>query len=260
MPSPKGTNKSRAFILPMKMTKQQALALDAELNNRARFSADLPDEAKGLKTGEDDGPDDPRARLLNWIDQKIEAGNDAEVAGLLEQLEGGGARGRVSSDQTSEMLKHFLRGKGMSDDDIRTACDLARDVALGIGSSARRGGAFNQGAGGALSEQRGQFNRPTETPASRDACLEEELGIEPAKDYRNRRMDGRDARRVGRDERMSFDYAYGMLPTIEAARPRRRRSERAMANDAAASDHFARMFPEAARIGTSEHDCSKHRR
>jgi hypothetical protein len=158
----------------------------------------------------------------------------------------------VISDQTRSTLAHFLRGKGMSEDDIRRACDIG----LGIGRSTKFGGAFGGNFGGNLHSEIDQPRTRPSDPSSRDACLEEELGIEPAKDYRNRRMHGRDSRRMGGD-RLDFGMLYGLEPTIAAAQPRRRRTANQIAMDTAGHDTFERMFPEATRVGWSEHDFSR---
>jgi hypothetical protein len=221
MPSPKRTNKANAYIVPMRISERTALALDQRRDDDDTFAstrADLIEPSKPKKLG------------------------DQEVSGLLSQLEG---RRGASDDEDDEQeqngrrerLAHFLRGKGLSEDDIRTACD----VSLGIGGSAKFGGALAGGMGGGLQDRIG------EQPSSHDAgfCAEERMGIEPLKD--RGRLAGRD-RRVGRDD---FGMLFGMLPTferLEAQRPRRRTSDRQLGMDARAVDSFNSRFPNAARI------------
>jgi hypothetical protein len=262
MPSPNGTNYANAYIVRQRVARDWRGMAHDEWNGSLPKRGDRPDPAQMRETGQDDEPDDARERLMNLISQRLNDGNDQQVAELLGRFEGHGAVSEqrpgsgMSLDARVENLARFLRGKGMGDRDVRTACDLMRRAYgasgddLGIGKSARFGGASTgSNFGGNL---HGEVDQPDANPASRDACLEEELGIEPAKDYRNRKMDGRDSRRFGRDERMSFDYAYGMLPTWESMQPRRRRSARAMAMDdqvrAQSEATFNAMFPMAARI------------
>jgi hypothetical protein len=158
----------------------------------------------------------------------------------------------AKDDENGELrsrLAAYLRSRGMSERDIVTACDIS----LGPQRSAMRGGAFNEGFAGNLhSEVRQQPQEPLTSPASSDRAMtyEEMSGCEPA----------RDSRRFGRDSRMSFDQIFGMLPTLESMQPRRRMSEKALAMDAAARGSFEKMFPEASRIGSSEHDFTAHRR
>jgi hypothetical protein len=261
MPSPRGTNKARAYIIPTQIDQRTAMALDqggpsnGSRSQSGRLSPDLVDP---LKNGaSDDERDDPRSRLMNWIDQKIESGNDQEVAGLLQQLEGHGAAGEqrkgegFSLDDQVANLSRFLRGKGLDDLAVKTACDLARrawgrDQELGIGKSAKFGGSFGGGQGGNLHGERDQPElRALSDPGAKDFMTYEEMtGCEPA------RPRG-DSRRFGRDSRMGFDYVFGLLPTLEAReaeRTRRRRSDRQLGMDARAVDSFNARFPNAARI------------
>jgi hypothetical protein len=146
-------------------------------------------------------------------------------------------------DERIAKLAGYLRGKGMSEDDIRTACD----VALGIGKSTRMGGNFGGNFGGALHSEVDQPDRESLTsPAARDLAglsWEEQAGIEPIKDRGDRAM----RPRLAGDDR-SFEAAYGLVPTYEAIRPRRPVSDRQLALDAAAQRSFDQMFPEASRI------------
>jgi hypothetical protein len=232
MPSPRGTNHANAYIV------------------RQRVPVDL----RGLAHDED-----PNGRLKRLVAQRLANGDeeDDQFAGSRADLVDVAKEREFGEDDEEELngrralLASYLRGKGMSEDDIRQACDL-----LGPQESALRGGAPAGNFGGAL---HGSTAQPSGSPSSRDACLEEELGHEPSKDFRNRRMDGRDARRFGRDSGLGFDQLYGLVGPggVFASQPRRRRSERAMANDAAASEIFERMFPEGRRIGTSEHDFTR---
>jgi hypothetical protein len=206
--------------------------MERAIRQRADRGADLPDLAKEREFGEDDEPaDDPRARLLRLIGQRLENGNDQEVASLLGRLEGHGAVSEQRPGASAlDQLRHFLRGKGMSEDDIRTACDLS---GLGPQRSAMRGGGTAGGAGGALH-------------ATSDAglCAEEQMGQEPVKDR---------GRGIGRDD---FGMLFGLQDKVqqirEATAPRRRRSERELAMDdqarARAESSFNKMFPNAARI------------
>jgi hypothetical protein len=249
MSSPKKTNVSNAWILPMKIDRRTAMALD-QGNRRDEFAAtraDLSDPAKRREVGEDD---DPRSRLMNWIDQKIEAGNDQEVSGLLEQLEGHGASGEqrggegMSLDDQVANLARFLKGKGMGDRDVRTACDLARD-ALGIGESTKFGGVFGGNMGGNLRSQVSQPDTNPTDPAARDRnfmTYEEAAGACPYSGDRGSRPIG------GRD---SFEELFAKQDKVQQARemmrPRRRRSEREIAMDSG-TESFLEMFPEARRI------------
>jgi hypothetical protein len=248
MPSPKGTNKANMWLLkvPVAAETGRPLAHDELSDEFAAARADLSDPAK--------------EKLLRAISERLNGADDQEVAGLLERLEGHGAAGEQAKgkgfnlDQEVENLARFLKGKGMSSDDIRTACDLARkswgrDQELGVGKSARMGGSLTgSNFGGNLHSS---VHQPTSPPATRDAapvCLEEALGQEP---LRGGRGDRAVRRGGGRDSRMSFDQVFGLLPVIEereATRLRRRRSERQMGMDARAVDSFNARFPNAARI------------
>jgi hypothetical protein len=190
----------------------------------------------------DPSKDDPRQRLLNLISKKLDGGSDQEVAELLGRIEGHGSASEQRPGVSAiDQLRHFLRGKGFSEDDIRTTCDLS---GLGPERSAMRGGAFGGGAGGALHEERGQFNRATGNPASRDRAMtyEEESGCVPYAGDRRRGIGGRD----------SFEELYGrqdrLAEIAAASRPRRRASDRQMGMDARAVESFNARFPNAARI------------
>jgi hypothetical protein len=157
-------------------------------------------------------------------------------------------------------LADYLRSKGMGDRDVRQACDLAARADLGPERSAIRGGAVAGGNfGGALHDE-----RATDGPG---LCAEEQMGHEPLKDRPSFSWDrrslgdrgGRDSRRLAGD-RMGFEHLYGLEPTLAAQQPRRPRTPAQIAMDAAARDGFSRRFPELARIGTSEHDHTAHRR
>jgi hypothetical protein len=241
-PSPRGSNKAGLVInvrpgpvdwrkLALDQSNGSREQLQRAIRERADRASDLTDPAQLRETGED----------------------QEEVTGLLEQLDRGASGeqrpGASALDQRIANLAHFLKGKGLRGDDIRTACDLMRRAHgasgddLGIGKSAVRGGAFGGNFGGNLHSEVDQpRTRPTD-PASRDqaTCYEEDAGHEPL------RPRGRDSRRVGRDD---FGMLFGMLPTLEEAQRARRRSPTAkeIAMDSAAHDLFERMFPEAARI------------
>jgi hypothetical protein len=201
-------------------------------------AADLPDPNKN----------DSRQRLLNLISQRLDGGSDQEIELMLRQLDRG-ATGEQSKGRgmSLDQLRTYLRGKGLSEDDIRTACDLS----LGIGRSAKFGGGLGGGEGGAL---HAQTSRPDRETAARDQpILTEELqGCEP---IRSNRGDSAMRPRLAGDNR-SFEAAFGMLPALEAALLRRRPSEKALAMDARRAASFHEMFPNAKRIGTSEHDFS----
>jgi hypothetical protein len=249
MPSPNRSNKARAYIVPMKIDRRTALALDQRNDTFAATRADLPDLAKRRETGEDDENGDPRELLARLLRQQ--GAGDQEVAGMLARLEGHGAVGKqgkgegISLDDQVENLSRFLRGKGMSEDDIRTACDLG----IGGQSGTRFGGVFGGNMGGNL---RGQVSQPSVSPTDPAARDRDFLISEEALGNCAYAGGGRDSRRVGRDSRMSFDQVYGLLPTIEkveAQRSRRRsRSEKALGMDARSVDSFNARFPNAARI------------
>jgi hypothetical protein len=236
MPSPRGTNHARAYIVRQRVGDARWPMAHDELDpdTFASTRSDLVDPAKSLRTGDDD----PRDRLVRLLQERLN-GSDQEISSLLETLEAGHgvagvpARGK-SAISTDQKLAAFLRSKGMSEDDIRTACDL------GIGSSARFGGVFGSNMGGNLSSQVSQPSTNPTNPASRDRAMtyEEMSGCEPAGD----------SRRFGRDERMSFDAIYGMLPTIERLQRRRPMSANQMAMDAKRAANFLERFPQAARI------------
>jgi hypothetical protein len=203
-PSPNGTNRERLFLVRRPGPHDtRGLAHDELPNGTSR--EDLLRQAL-QKRG--DQPDAAKQRRV---------GEDDE------------------DDERIAKLAHFLRSKGLGEDDIRTACDAVR---LGIGESARFGGAVSgSNFGGAL---HGEVDQ-----SSRDACLEEELGIEPAKSYRNAKMSG--------DQRLDFETAYGRQDRLqqisEATQLRRRRqSDNSMAMDASRAENFHARFPNSKRI------------
>jgi hypothetical protein len=235
MPSPRRTNKANAWIVPMKIDRRTAMALD-QGNRHDEFAAtraDLSDLAKRREVGD----------------------QEQERSGLLETLESGHGSRRPGEgfnlDEEIDAIARSLRRKGIGEDDIRRACDAARkvfDQELGVGRSARFGGNLGgSNFGGNLHSQVEQPNvRPLGDPGAKDFMTYEEMtGCEPAR--------GRGDSRFGRDSLMGFDQVYGLLPTIEKVEAQRphRRSDRQLGMDARATESFYERFPNARRIGAA---------
>jgi hypothetical protein len=226
MPSPRGTNHARAYLLKVpvaadsrgmaidelpngsRLTRQEIAArADAMPNGFAETRADLPDPAKEKEFGEDD---------------------QARVSNLADFLRGK----NLSEDDVRAAIERMLSAEGYGQDDIRTACD-----ALGIGASARLGGApAGSNFGGAL---HGEVRQPARDRNFRIA--EEALGQQPCRDAR-RPSGGRD----------SFEFLYGRQDRVAeiraASRPRRRASSNQVAMDSARETNFYTRFPGAKRI------------
>jgi hypothetical protein len=192
-----------------------------------------------------------RADLVDPAKRRV---GDQEVTGLLEQFEGHGASGEQSKGRgfNLDAYRRFLRGKGISEDDIRgmsvddirQACD-----ALGINKSAKFGGNFGGGMGGNLSEQISQPNtRPTDPGAKdRDFPIDGEARGECAYAGDGPHLIG------GHDSFEALCVSQDRVQQIrEATRSRRPRTANQIAMDAQAqAQHEARrnaMFPGAARI------------
>jgi hypothetical protein len=228
MPSPRGTNHANAYLVRQQPVarSRRAMALD-----QATKSADLIDPK-----------DDSRRRLLDLVSRRLDGGTDEEVAELLERLDGHGAVGEQErgpsqrgdeheDDERITKLARFLRSKGLGEDDVKRACDAVR---LGIGESTKFGGALSGNFAGNLHSE---VDQPS---ADRHMIYEEQAGCTP--------FAGRDSKMGGRDQRITFDEAYGLVPVLEAARPHRRRSENALAMDSTRAENFLKRFPSAARI------------
>jgi hypothetical protein len=231
MPSPNGTNEANMWLLKVPVAADpRSVAFDERTDEFAATRADLSDPAK-------------TESLVRLLRQR--GVGDQEIVGLLEQLEGHGARGEQQPGRSAiDNLRHFLRGKGMTEDDISTACDIS---GLGPGKSARFGGAFNQNFGGNLhSEVTQQRHEPLADPGAKDRdfmIAEEAIGACPYGGDRSPRPLG------GRD---SFEELYGrqdrLAEIAAASRPRRPMSANQMAMDSQRTENFLTRFPEARRI------------
>jgi hypothetical protein len=228
--------------------RRPRVAMD-QANAFAATRADLSDPAQARRVGDDESNGNARERLAKILAEHL---NRDEVGSLLETLEGHGSVGPRPQGPgfNLDAFRHALRGRGLSEDQIKRAYD-----ALGIGESTKFGGVFGGNMGGNLREQIAQPSTNPTDPAARDRSTmthEESAGLEPC----------RDSRTIGGRDSMSFDEAFGLYGPggVFESQPRHRRSERELAMDSAGRDSFQKMFPEAARIGLSEHDFSANRR
>jgi hypothetical protein len=227
MPSPKGTNYANAFIIRQRVPVDRRFPLaHDELPPGSRLTreqmaarADASLNGSAFASTRADLPtkgfgEDDQTRISNLADF---------------------LRGKnLTEDDVRAAVERMLKAEGYGEDDVRTACD-----ALGIGASARLGGAAaGSNFGGAL---HGEVSQPAR---DRTFMTDEER--------RGSCAYGGDSRRRFGAARDSFEFVYDRQDRLqqirEMTRPRRAKTRNEIAMDARAVDSFNARFPEARRI------------
>jgi hypothetical protein len=247
MPSPSGRNTVGAFLSPSFFQRGRGPMAYDEWPNGSREQIE-----RVIRQRLDDASDQEVEGLLSQLTDRRSGAPQGHGASVLDQLFASSRsdlpdRAKIEGQDDEETAErranfsHFLRGKGLSEDDIRTACDLS-SLGPGRSGSAVPGGGLASGFGGALHSA---VRQPSSSPPARDRTFmtdEERSGQCAYAGGDRRRSPGRD----------SFDEIYGrqdrLVQIAEATRRRRPPTANQIAMDSKRRENFAVRFPGGERI------------